>query len=724
MEKNDQEIMQTIFKVSGLDCSSEEKVLRNALKNISGVKNIHCNFVTQELTVEHDFENISIIEKAILKSGLKITVRNNNTKIKSTDHSFLSYKNWILLSVAMGFALTAEIISLIYKTESSILVIIFSIIAILLSGTSTFKKGFIAIKTFTLNINFLMMIAISGAIIIGEWPEAAMVTVLFALAELIERYSLDKARNAVQSLMEMAPEKATVKQSSGTWKIKSISDVIINDIILVKPGERIPLDGRIVKGESSINQAPVTGESMPVEKKPGDTVFSGTINEYGSFEFIVTAISTDTLLSKIIRTVEEAQSKKAPTERFVDLFSKYYTPTMVLIAIIIAIFPPLILKVAFYPWIYKALVMLVIACPCALVISTPVTVVSGLALAARHGVLIKGGEYLEGGYQLKSIAFDKTGTLTEGRPVVTDMISLSNLTENEILRLAASFDVHSEHPIANAIVKKWEENNTEKKLIPIENFNAIPGRGVTGINSIDNQKYFVGNHKLAEENNVCSIAIEEQLRLLEDQGKTTIIISTENEVLGILAVADTVRESSKEAISAIHQFGIKTIMITGDNVITANAIAKIVGIDFVFANMLPNEKLNKIDQLLNQYHRVGMVGDGINDAPALAKSTIGFSMGNTGSDTALETADVVLMQDNLHKLPFFIEISKKTGNILRQNISFSIFVKMIFFILALTGYATLWMAVFADMGASLIVVFNGLRLLKFKTNGKCCNHNT
>lgn len=723
MTNNSTHSKKLVFKVVGMDCPSEEKVLRNALKNISGINNIHCNFVTQELTIDHDLQDISIIEKAILKTGLKIIVGKYDKKIKPIDHSFLSYKNWILLSIAMSFALIAEIISWLYKTESSVLVIIFSLIAVLLSGIPTFKKGLIAIKTFTLNINFLMMIAISGAIIIGEWPEAAMVTVLFSLAELIERYSLDKARNAVQSLMEMAPEKATVKQSSGTWKIKSISDVAINDIVLVKPGERIPLDGHITKGESSVNQASVTGESMPVEKKLGDTVFSGTINEHGSFEFIVTAISTDTVLSKIIRTVEEAQSKKAPTQRFVDQFSKYYTPAMVVIAIIIAIFPPLILKVAFYPWIYKALVLLVIACPCALVISTPVTVVSGLALAARHGVLIKGGEYLESGYQLKSIAFDKTGTLTEGKPVVTDIISLSKLTENEILQLAASFDVNSEHPIASAIVKKWEENNSEKTLIPIESFKAIPGRGVTGINAIDGKKYFVGNHKLAEENNVCSITIEEQLRFLENEGKTTIIVSTENEVLGILAVADTVRNSSKEALSAIHQFGIKTIMITGDNVITANAIAKLVGIDFVFANMLPNEKLNKIDQLLNQYHRVGMVGDGINDAPALAKSTIGFSMGNTGSDTALETADVVLMQDNLHKLPFFIEISKKTGHILRQNISFSILVKMIFFILALTGYATLWMAVFADMGASLIVVLNGLRLLKFKTNGKCCNHN-
>lgn len=708
----------TVLIIPGLDCPAEEKLIVKRLHSMTGIENLECNFVRQELIVTHTLSEMDGVVKAIEELGMKASVKaaaavNHNKPLQTN-----GYKTWIFIAIAGSLALFAEGFSYISGAEKSPVVMIMAALAIILSGRATFKKGLLAIKTFTLNINFLMMVAIGGALAIGEWPEAAMVTVLFAIAELIERYSLDKARNAIASLMEMAPEEANVKAEDGTWRIQAVADIEIDKIIWVKPGERIPLDGVITQGKTSINQAPVTGESIPVEKNVGDAVYAGTINERGSFEFKVTAKADKTLLSKIIRAVEEAQAERAPTQRFVDQFSKFYTPIMVALAIIIAILPPIILGVSFAPWIYKALVLLVIACPCALVISTPVTVVSGLAAAAKHGLLIKGGVYLEKGNKLRAIALDKTGTLTQGKPIVTNIISLNNFDQALALKLAASLDVHSEHPVAFAIVSKYKEDYASGTLLAVSEFEAIVGRGVTGI--IDNIRYFVGNHQLAEDNKVCNKEVEAALEDLEKAGKTTVVLSTEKEILAILAVADTVRVSSKEAVSALHKLGVTTVMITGDNALTAQAIAKEVGIDTVKANMLPEQKLAVINELIAKYTTVGMVGDGINDAPALAKASIGFAMGSAGTDVALETADVALMEDNLNKLPLFITLSRTTSRTLKQNIAFSIAIKLIFFVLALMGLATLWMAVFADMGASLIVVFNGLRLLKFKGNSKCC----
>ncbi|HHI9482626.1 TPA: heavy metal translocating P-type ATPase, partial [Legionella anisa] len=560
-----------------------------------------------------------------------------------------------------------------------------------------------------MNINSLMLIAIVGAVFIGAWPEAAMVTVLFALAERIERYSLDKARLAIRSLMQIAPEDALIKQDNGQWLSLPIEKVQPGAVFKVKPGERIPLDGVVVSGQSTVNQAPITGESMPVSKQVNDDVFAGTLNEHGVLEVKVTKASGDTLLAKIGKAIEQAQAERAPTQRFVDQFARYYTPIMVLIAVFIALIPPLALGYPFYDWLYKALTLLVIACPCALVISTPVTVVSGLASAAKHGLLIKGGSYLETGYRLKLIALDKTGTLTEGKPVVTDFIVYDkSKTEQELLLLAASLDSHSEHPVAHALVSYWQQEQPNTTLLEVEQFSALPGRGVKGL--VQQKQYFVGNHQLAEDNRVCSPEIEQILKQLEEEGKTTVILSNTTTVLALFAVADTLRKTSQWAISKLHEQGIKTAMLTGDNAVTARAIAKQVGIDEVKANVLPTDKLQAINHLLEQYKNVGMVGDGINDAPALAKASISFAMGK-GTDTALETADVALMNDNLAMLPLYIELSRNTARILRQNISLSIAIKGVFFILALAGVATLWMAVFADMGASLMVVANGLRLL-------------
>jgi Cd2+/Zn2+-exporting ATPase len=430
-------------------------------------------------------------------------------------------------------------------------------------------------------------------------------------------------------------------------------------------------------------------------------------------EFRVTANKGNTTLDRIIHTVQEAQGQRAPTQRFVDQFALYYTPAVVVFAVLVAVVPPLLFGAAFQPWFYKALVMLVIACPCALVISTPVTVVSGLAAAARQGILVKGGVHLENGRLLKAVALDKTGTLTHGKPVVTDVVPLVDRPKDELLQLAASVDAHSEHPIAAAIVSAWQDSGkTERVLLPSSSFDSITGRGARAV--VEGQLYHVGNHRLCEELGVCGLHVEEVLGRLEKEGKTAVILATASEPLCVIGVADTVRGHSAEAIRQLHALGVTSVMLTGDNQTTASAIAIQVGIDDARGNLLPEEKLAVIDELIRRYGQVGMVGDGINDAPALAKASIGFAMGSAGTDTAIETADVALMDDDLRKVPHFIRLSRDTSRVLRQNIALAIGIKAVFFILALAGKATLWMAVFADMGASLIVVFNGMRLLKYK----------
>lgn len=703
----------TTFYIPKMDCPAEEKLIREKLRSMASVKQLEFNLIQQELIVTHQTSDVSDIQQALTSLGLNVQIKNGSYTSKQLNllQAHVTTKDWMIIILSGLLAFTAEIMAFTTRAEDSLLIIILALASMLVGGRITFLKGLRAIRYFVLNINFLMTIAVLGAVIIGEWPEAAMVTFLFGLAETIESYSLDKARQAIQRLIEIAPDVATVQTGKGSWEVKSVQEIQLNDIVWVKPGERIPLDGIVLKGRTSVNQAPITGESIPVEKNKGDTVFAGSINERGSFEFKVTSQKNETLLAKIIRAVQQAQGERAPTQRFVDQFAKYYTPTMVIIAILIAFLPTFIWQAPFYPWFYKALVLLVIACPCALVISTPVTVVSGLAAAAKHGILIKGGTYLEQGSHLKAIAFDKTGTLTHGKPKVTDLISITKTSNYDVLQLAASLEANSEHPIANAIIQHWKNLNPSSDLLTIHEYETVPGRGLVGI--IDGQRYFLGNHRFAEENNVCNTQVESILHQLEQQGKTTIVLGTQHEVLAIFAVADTLRETSIQAIQALHQLGIKIAMITGDNPTTAQAIAEKLSIDDIQANLLPEDKLTAIDTLLKKYNKVGMVGDGINDAPALAKSTIGFAMGHSGTDVALETADVALMEDNLNKLPFFVHLSRRVWHKLVQNITLSIGIKVIFFALALWGLASLWMAILADMGASLIVVLNGLRLLSF-----------
>ena len=693
-----------------MDCPTEEALLRKALGSIAGVSALEFNLMDRMLKVEHTLDNVEPITSAITGLGMAPVLQKPDGSATASPVATgpaVSRKQWLLTAVAGVAAIGAEVAAYATGNETSIAVGVLAIITVLAGGLHTLKKGWIALKSFTLNINLLMTVAVIGAVLIGEWPEAAVVIWLFGLAEMIEAMSLDRARNAIRGLMALAPETATVLQADGSWLETSAHDVAVGATVRVKPGERLALDGAVVTGQSWVNQAPITGESMPVEKRAGDPVFAGTINERGVLEFRVSATKGATMLDRIARAVQEAQGQRAPTQRFVDQFARVYTPLVFAIALLVAVVPPLAFAAPWFDWVYKALVLLVIACPCALVISTPVTVVSGLTAAARRGILVKGGVYLEQGRLLKSVALDKTGTITHGKPVLTDVIPFGAATREEVLRIAASLDALSEHPVAAAIVAGYEN----RAHAPVTGFEALPGRGVKG--DLDGQTYTIGNHRLIEELAKCTPEVERTLDRLEAEAKTAVVLCNANGPIAVLAVADTVRDSSREAIASLKALGVTPVMLTGDNVKTAQAIAKQVGIADVRGELLPEDKLTVINTL-HERGPVGMVGDGVNDAPALAKSSIGFAMGAAGTDTAIETADVALMQDDLRKLPEFIALSRKTSAILWQNIVFAIGVKVVFFALTFTGQTSLWLAVFADMGASLIVVFNGLRLLRTK----------
>ncbi len=701
-------------------CVSEEQMIRNRLKNVAGIERLDFNVMQREVTVSYALEDDGSILSALQSLGLGAR-RKLDAPVVEDEKS--SRAAWVGMGVAGAAALACQGVAWTSGSDNSWPVIVLSLLSMAAGGRETLRKGWVALKALTLNINFLMSLAVAGAILIGQWPEAAMVTFLFGVAELVENYSLGRARNAIQSLLQMTPETASVQLETGAWREVRADEVRIGQIVRVRPGERIPLDGTLTTGASSVNQAPITGESWPVEKSRGDDVFAGTINERGAFEFRVTAGAGQTTLARIIIAVQEAQAQRAPTQRFIDNFARFYTPAVVLLALGVAVVPPLFFGAEFSLWFYRALVLLVISCPCALVISTPVTVVSGLAAAARLGILVKGGVHLESGRRLKMVALDKTGTLTQGQPVVTEVVPLNGQTRDETLQLAASLDAPSEHPVAAALVAAWTQSPAQTALISlggalqngqllfVSGFEALPGRGATGL--IGGARYFVGNRRLAQENGVCDGPVEAALERLENEGATAVILSDETAALAVFGVADALRESSIEAVRELHELGIQSVMLSGDNAPTARSIARKVGIDDARGELLPADKLAAIDELLEKYGAVGMVGDGINDAPALAKSTIGFAMGAAGADTAIETADVALMQDDLRKLPQFVRLSRATGRVLAQNIAFAIAIKIIFFALALGGHVTLWMAVFADMGGSLIVVFNGLRLLRF-----------
>ncbi|EPU7556259.1 heavy metal translocating P-type ATPase [Enterobacter hormaechei] len=696
----------TKLSIAKMDCPTEETLIRNKLGTVAGVADLDFNLMQRTLSVRHANQVLPDVLVALQALGFEAQVVDTAEVASPSAAPVTTPTNWWPLGISLVTASAAEAVYWLHNGNHWSVVVL-ALVAVFTGGLSTYKKGWIALKNRNLNMNALMSIAVTGAMLIGHWPEAAMVMVLFALAEVIEAKSLDRARNAIRGLLDLTPEQATVQQADGTWREVGAKQITIGARVRVKPGERIALDGEVLEGRSAVNQAPITGESLPVEKSPGDSVFAGTINESGSFEYRVTALANNSTLARIIHAVEAAQGSSAPTQRFVDQFARWYTPVVFGVAIAVALLPPLFMGAAWLDWIYRALVLLVVACQCALVISTPVSIVSGLAAAARHGILIKGGVYLEEGRKLRWLALDKTGTITHGKPAQTDFVTWGNALASDSRSIAASLAARSDHPVSKAVAQAAQTDGVA--LLDVAEFNALPGRGVQG--QINGATYHLGNHRMLEELGQCTPELEQRIAALETAGKTVVMLVGAKGVHGLFAVADTIKDSSKRAIAELHALGINTVMLTGDNPHTAQAIAAQAGIDRAQGNQLPDDKLREVEQL-SRNGKVGMVGDGINDAPALARADIGFAMGAAGTDTAIETADVALMDDDLRKIPTFVRLSRATAQVLMQNIVLALGIKAVFLVLTFTGHATMWMAVFADMGASLLVVGNGLRLLR------------
>ncbi|WP_429551723.1 heavy metal translocating P-type ATPase [Paraburkholderia sp. MM5477-R1] len=704
--------LRTAIRILQMDCPTEEALIRKKLGRMPVVRSMDFNLMQRVLTVVHAPEALESVLAALRSLDFTPELASDAGKGGNADAvpqaaTDAMRKPWWPLILAGIVAGASEAAS--WLGAPAWVVAGMAVVAIACCGLTTYRKGWVALRNGNLNINALMSIAVTGAALLGQWPEAAMVMVLFTIAELIEVRSLDRARNAIEGLMLLTPEQASVQQPDGAWQPVRVDAIVPGTLVRVKPGERIALDGEIVAGRSSVDQAPITGESLPVDKAIGDAVFAGTINQAGSFDYQVTAAAGNTTLARIIHAVEEAQGTKAPTQRFVDEFARVYTPIVFAIALAVALVPPLVFGGAWHAWVYKALVLLVIACPCALVISTPVTIVSGLAAAARKGILIKGGVYLEQGRKLTRLALDKTGTITHGKPVQTEFEVVGDARETFRYRtLAASLGGRSDHPVSMAIAAAANDDGVEH--LHVDAFEAIAGRGVRG--DIDGIAYWLGNHRLVEELGRCSPQLEARLDALEQHGKTVVMLADAQRVLALFAVADTVKETSRAAVAELRRLGVGTTMLTGDNRHTAEAIAQQVGVDEARGDQLPEDKLDVVTQWSSDGATVGMVGDGINDAPALARADIGFAMGAMGTDTAIETADVALMDDDLRKIPTFIRLSKATYGVLVQNIALALGIKSVFLVLTLMGFGTMWMAVCADVGASLLVVGNGLRLLR------------
>lgn len=696
------------YRIEGLSCTNCAGKFEKNVKQLPGVTSATVNFGASKISVEgqttiEELEEAGAFENLIIRDD-----QENDEQVRSKE-SFI--KRNIALIISLGFILVA-VISQLSLGEDHLLTKALYILAIIIGGFDLFKEGFSDLIKLDFSMESLMTIAIIGAAFIGEWAEGSIVVILFAISEALERFSMDKARQSIRSLMDIAPKGALIRRNN-VEQLVSVDKIDIDDIMIIKPGQKIAMDGLVINGHSSVNQAAITGESVPVEKQLDDEVFAGTLNEEGVLEVKVTKKVTDTTIAKIIHLVEEAQGERAPAQAFVDKFAKYYTPFIIIMALLIVVVPPLFFGGDWNKWLYQGLSILVVGCPCSLVISTPVSIVSAIGNAAKNGVLVKGGVYLEEIGHLRAIAFDKTGTLTKGKPVVTDFIATSSETDINYLSIISSLESLSQHPLASAILNEADKTNVDYKSIQIEDFQSITGKGLTGIHQ--NIRYYIGSPKLFSASVIEETAVKVQYRQFQEQGKTAMYFGTDEQILGVIAVADEVRDSSAAVISELHKLSIEhTIMLTGDNTKTAESIGKQLGVTEIKGDLMPQEKLDSIKALRTTYNKVAMVGDGINDAPALAASTVGIAMGGAGTDTALETADVALMGDDLQKLPFIVRLSRQTLKVIKQNITFSLGIKLLALLLVIPGWLTLWIAIVADMGATLLVTLNGLRLMKVK----------
>lgn len=690
------------YRILDLHCAEEMGALKKILSPQPGIKNLDFNLLLHQMTVTYDPDEIDS-EKIITmigSAGMKATLWQESRE--ALTHTFWERHGRLCLTALSGLLLIA---GMLFHHPS------IYILSMLCGAYYVAPKAYASAKRLSPDMNLLLLIAAFGALALKQWFEGATVIFLFSIATLLEYWSVTRARRAISSLLDLAPTFARVLTKEGTLIEKLVEEVNVGEIILIRPGEKIPLDALITKGNSSINQAPITGESLPVYKNPGDLVFAGTLNEEGAIECRVTKKADDTTLAHIIHMVEEARGRRAMSEQWVEKFAHIYTPIMLVLALFFALIPPLFFHQEWATWIYRGLVLLVIACPCALVISTPVSIVSGLTSAARNGILIKGGIYLEMAGKIKALALDKTGTLTYGHPEVQKIIPLNEHTEKELLSIAMALEKPSQHPLARAILRKAEAAGLQQ--VHAENFQSRSGLGAEAV--IEGKPFWIGSHRFLHEKGQETREIHELALQMEDAGHSVIAIGDYVHVCGLISVADAPRKFVKETITAIKELGIqKIVLLTGDNEPTARALSTLCGITEYHAELLPQDKVKAIEKLMKQYKNVAMVGDGVNDAPAMASATMGIAMGAMGTDAAFETADLILMSDDLSKIPHLIRHSRRTLKIIQQNIFFSLGLKGIFLVLAFLGMATLWMAIAADTGASLLVVFNGLRLLKFK----------
>jgi len=693
------------YRVQGLTCTNCAAKFEQNVKALPGVKEAKVNFGAAKLTVWGE-ATIEELEQAGAFERLKI--REERERITRREPFWKKKENWNILASAVllliGIAADAA--------DGGILAVAMYLAVIVIGGYSLFSTGLRNLARLQFDMNTLMTIAILGAAAIGEWQEGAVVVILFAISEALERYSMDQARRSIASLMEMAPAEAIIRRGAEEMTVP-VEDVRVGDVMIVRPGGKIALDGVVVNGASTVNEAAITGESMPSEKTVGDSVFAGTLNGEGFLEVKVTKRTDETTLAKMIDLIEEAQAERAPSQAFIDRFARYYTPFIIIFALFIAIVPPLWMGGAWLDWVYRGLAVLVIGCPCALVISTPVAIVTAIGNAARRGVLIKGGVYLEQIGRLRAVAFDKTGTLTKGKPAVTDIIVYEGKRER-LLAVAAAIEKRSQHPLASAVVRQAKEEGVSFLDVPVDEFQSLTGQGVKAV--VGNETYYIGSPSLfVDMLGRLPDEVEQRIAAFRQEGKTVMAIGTASRLLGLIAAADQLRSSASDTIKAMQRLGVKEVaMVTGDHEQTAQAIGRQAGVSDIRAGLLPEQKLAAIRELKQRYGMTAMVGDGVNDAPALAAADVGVAMGGAGTDTALETADVVLMADDLRQLPYTIRLGSRTLAIIKQNIAFALGLKVLALIAAVPGWLTLWLAVFADMGATLLVTLNSMRLLRVK----------
>jgi len=694
---------ESTFKIEGMDCHEEVALLETSLKRLAGLEALDADLVGQRLRITYDAARLTTagIAEAVAQTGMRAWLEHEEP---APTASATTRQRLVMLSgssLGIGFTLLA------WEASSPFAWILF-LASVLLAGVPTVRRAAASARAGVLDIYVLMMVAVAGAVALGEFSEAASVIFLFAVAQLLEARAMDRARGAIRALMDLAPADALVRREGLELRV-AVDDVRVGETVIVRPGEKIPLDGQVRSGESHVNQAPVTGESLPVEKADGDDVFAGTINGRGALEVTVTRLRRDSTLAHIIHLVERAQAQRAPSQAFVDRFARVYTPAVLAGAVLVALLPPLLLGGMWSVWIYRSLVLLVISCPCALVISTPVSIVSALAAAARKGVLIKGGARLERLAAVRCVAFDKTGTLTKGQLHVVDVLPVNGASMSQVLRVAASLEQRSEHPIGRAILERAASE--QLSLAPAERFQALPGRGAEAL--VESEAVVVGSYRLFTERGMSSPEVEVLLDRLAAQGCSTVIVGAGGRAIGVIGVADQPREAAGAAIDMLRTQGIEhVVLLTGDHAPAARALASALGLDEYRADLLPEDKVTAVEELRQRFGVLAMVGDGVNDAPALASADVGIAMGVAGTDAALETADVALMADELLKIPYTVRLSRATARNIRANIGFSLVLKAAFLVMAVGGAATLWMAVAADMGASLVVIANALRLLR------------